>query len=133
MGAIHPSDLHRRYGKLLNAADEVSSAAYLTTCKVDDEDLSLIHDPAKLQRLFRLGEDPAERRISQKGADLVLDGRDRLGLQARRIVVVLRDPKLTHLFVSDSRHNSRAVRFVVEDPEDIGERRVPAARGASAM
>jgi putative DNA primase/helicase len=27
MGAIHPSDLHRRYGKLLNAADEVSSAA----------------------------------------------------------------------------------------------------------
>ncbi len=96
----------------------------MTSRQVDDEDLSLIHDPANLQRLFRVGQNAPERRIRQIGADLVLDGRDRFGPQARGIVIILGDPELAYLLVGNARDGGCSEGFVVENPQDITERRL---------
>lgn len=93
-------------------------------CKVDEEDLSLIHDFSDVDRSLGIREYPVERRVREECAYLILNRCDCIGAHPLRIFCILSFPEGTNLLVCDVLDDAPAERLVRKEAENIGEIRL---------
>src|SRR5262249_37925203 len=98
--------------------------AELAFGEISDEDSLVIHHEAQINLALYLAEDVPDRRVHEKGAELILNRCDRLALETWIVVLKFVKPKRAKHWISDLLHHPLAVSGVDEDTTGTQERDV---------